>query len=122
MEISKTQIEKRMKKKTNPQLVKTIFALKKVQPEFAKIMSTSTRRTLKLNVEELDKACKDGDKVIVPGKILGGGLIVKKLKVVAFSASAEAEEKIKKAKGEFISILEEMKKNPKLNDLKLLKK
>lgn len=119
--VSKTKIDKRMKKKTNPQLVKTILALKKTNPEYAKVLAYPRRKMLTVNVELLDKACKDGDKIIVPGKILGSGALTKKLKVVGFSITSEAQEKITKAKGEFVEILEEIKKNPKLNDLKLLK-
>jgi large subunit ribosomal protein L18e len=120
IETSKTQIEKRMKKKTNTQLVKTILAVKKINTKYAKMLAYPRRKMITVNVELLEKACKDGEKVLVPGKILGSGALTKKLKVVAFSASGEAQEKIKKAKGDFVEILEEIKKNQKLNDLKVL--
>ena len=44
----------------------------------------------------------------------------KKLKIVAWSASEKAIEKMKAAKTEFVELTEEMKKNPQLKDLKLL--
>lgn len=109
-----------MRKKSNPVLAETILKLKKINPQMAQMMTLPRRKMIHINVEQLSRACKDGDKILVPGKILGSGSLDKKLKVVAFSASEEAMEKIKKAKGEFVEILDEVKKNPKLNELKMV--
>lgn len=119
--ISGTKIDRRLEGKTNSILVSTIIALKKINPEYAKLAALPRRKMIIVNVEQLEKVCKDGDKIIVPGKILGNGMLSKKLRIVALSASEDAREKIKKAKGEFITIEEELKNNKKLNDLKLLK-
>ena len=43
-----------------------------------------------------------------------------KIKVIAWSFSKSAEEKIKKMKGEAILIKDEIKKNPKLTGVKLI--
>jgi len=107
--ISKSKIEKRLRKKSNPILVETIIKLKKVNPILAKLIATPKKRQAKINLEELDKKVKDGDKIIFPGKILGSGKIEKKIKIVALSASADAVEKLKKAKCEFSTIYDSIK-------------
>jgi len=58
---------------------------------------------------------------LVVGKVLSSGNLDKKKKIVAWGASEKAIEKIKKAGGEFIKIIDEIKKNPKLNGLELMK-
>ena len=54
--MSKTQISKRVKRKTNPELVETIeLAKKNNQLELAKKLSGPTRLQSKVNVEHLNK-------------------------------------------------------------------
>lgn len=118
-EISKSKIENRIRKKTNPILVKTLISLKKTNPEVAKVLAFPRRQMVKFNLEFLEQNCKDGERILVPGKVLGDGELTKKIKVVAFSFSQSAREKMKKAKIEFSELSEE---NPKeLNSLKLIK-
>ena len=119
-EISKTRISKRMKKKTNSELVETIMLAKKHNLELAKLLSIPTRRRIKKNLEEIDKEAKENETIIVPGKVLGQGNINKKIRVVALSFSENAEEKLKKAKCETRTLSEELKKSKKLEG-KILK-
>jgi large subunit ribosomal protein L18e len=118
--ISKTRIEKRLRKKTNRELVGTIIKLKKTNVAIAKILATPRKKWIKLNLETIEKKTKEGDKILVPGKVLSSGNLTKKLKIVAWAASEKAIEKMKAAKTEFVLMPEEMKKNPQLKDLKLL--
>jgi large subunit ribosomal protein L18e len=119
--ISKTRIEHRLQGKTNTELVRLVIELKKISPEVAKLLAMPRRKRITKNLEEIDKECKDGEKILVPGKVLGSGNLTKKIKIVALSVSKDAEEKIKKAKSEFVSIAEEIKKNQKLNELRILR-
>lgn len=118
--ISKTRIEKRMQKKTNPILVETIIALKKVNPMVAKIIAGPRRKMVTLNLEQIAGIAKT-DKILIPGKVLGLGELNKKMKIVAVSASKEAREKMKKAKIEFVELTEELKTNKQLKDLEIVK-
>jgi len=113
---SKTKIEKQTKRKANPELVKTIRLLKKQKAwfEIASILSGSRRNKTSIN---LDRIKED---VIVAGKVLSQGEI-EKHKVVAFSFSEKAKEKIIKAGGKALTILEELKLNPEMKGLKILK-
>ncbi len=118
--ISKTQIDKRMRKKTNEYLVETIKTLKRTNVEVAKILAMPKKKNTILNLEEIDKQVKIGDKVLVPGKVLSSGDLTKKIKLVAWSISEKAEEKLKTSKSEFVLLSEEIKKNPELKDFKLI--
>ena len=103
-----------MKKKTNSKLVETIYLAKKYAQEVASLLSAPTRRQIKKNLEEIDKEAKENETIIVPGKVLGEGNISKKIKVIAFSFSKSAEEKLKKAGCKIMRIKEELEKNKKL--------
>ena len=107
--ISKTQISKRLKRKTNPELVKTIELAKKNNLlDLAKKLSSSTRLQTRINLEDLNKLKED--KIIVVGKVLSKGEIEKKKEIAALSFSESAENKLKKA-GIKIMLINEAIKN-----------
>jgi len=121
--ISKTKINKRMKRKTNPKIVDTLFFLKKQKNwiEVAKIISSSTRKYSALNLDEIDKQTSEGDTVVVPGKVLGVGKLTKKIRIAALGFSDSALTKIKEKKSEAVSILEEANKNPQAKGIKIIR-
>jgi large subunit ribosomal protein L18e len=120
---SKTLIEKQLQKKNNPILVETLIAAKKNKKwnEITSILCSPRRKRTNLNIEEINKFSKAGEIVVVPGKVLSGGEIDKKIKVVAFNFSEKAKEKLLSAKCEISSILDEIKKNPEAKGLRILK-
>jgi len=118
---NKNKIEKKIKKKTNPFLVKTLIHLKKKNPKIAKELGRPKRSQIKFNLRELNEKCKDGEKILIPGILLGAGELEKKVKIVCWSFSKSAEEKAKKSKSEIVTIVEEIKKNPELKELKMIK-
>ena len=120
---SKTKIEKQMQKKNNPELVKTIISAKK-HPEWlkiAEILSMPRRKRTNINLEEINNQVKQGEKIIIPGKVLSQGDIDKKIKVIALNFSDKAKEKLLNAKCEISTIPEEIKKNPQAKDIRVLK-
>ena len=120
---SKTLIEKQLNRKTNVELVKTIIVAKKNDnwKEIGEILSGPRRNLKNINLEEIDKKSKEGEIIIIPGKVLSQGKINKKLKVVALGFSERAKEKLLKTKNEVSNIIEEIKKNPKAKGIKILK-
>ncbi|MCR4285175.1 MAG: uL15 family ribosomal protein [archaeon] len=118
MEISKTKIEKRTRYKMDETLIKTIIKLKKTNPVVAKELARPKRRWPSINLREIDMVKGD---VLVVGKVLGAGELENSKKIVAWSVSENALEKILSAKGTFTTIKEEIKKNPKLNGLDILR-
>ncbi len=120
MKISKTQISKRIKRKTNPELVETIELAKKNNLlDLAKKLSGPTRKQVKINLENLNKSKES--KFLVVGKVLSKGEINKKIKVAALGFSEQAKEKLKKADCKMLTIKQAIEKNPKLDDVKILK-
>jgi large subunit ribosomal protein L18e len=118
IKISKTKIEKRMSQKMDSSLVETIIRLKKTNPVVAKELARPKRRWPTINLKDVDMIKGD---VLVAGKILSAGDLSGAKKIVAWTASEKALDKIKNANGTFISIIDEMKKNPKLNGLDILR-
>lgn len=118
--ISKTKISKRTKKKTNPELVKTIMLAKKNNYlELAKVLSKPSRHQKKINLTEING--ENEKSVIIPGKVLGSGEIDKKISIYALSFSKQALEKLKKSGCEACTILNAIEKNHELNGIKTLK-
>jgi len=118
--ISKTQIERRLRNKTNLILVNTIIQLKKTNPQIAKLLASPRKKQDKINLNELNRRVKENEHVLFIGKVLGDGNIEKKIKIVASSFSESAKEKLRKGKSEILNIEQEMNKNPKLSGLKLI--
>ena len=116
--INKTKIEKRMKQKMDSSLVETIIKLKKTNPVVAKELARPKRRWPAVNLKDVDMIKGD---VLVAGKILSAGELSGAKKIVAWSASEKALEKIKNAKGTFVTVVDEMKKNPELNGYDILR-
>jgi len=120
---TKILIEKQLQKKTNKELVETIIAAKKNKAWFnvAEIISGSRRKRININLEEINEQAKDGEVIVIPGKVLSLGEVNKKIKIIALDFSEKAKEKLLKSKNEVSSILEEIKKNPEAKDVKILK-
>jgi len=120
----KTKIEKKLRRKTNPELVETIIACKKNPAwlDVAHLVSMPARKQVALNLRDINAQAKDSQIVIVPGKVLSSGNLDKKIKIAAFSFSSSALTKLKKSKTEYLTILEEVKKNPDAKDINILTK
>jgi large subunit ribosomal protein L18e len=120
---SKTKIDEQLGKKTNPELVATILEAKKKKNwlEIAGLISSPRANMSMISIDRLDKEAKDGETIIVPGKVLSQGELNKKIKVVALGFSEMARKKIATAKGETSNILEEIKRNPDAKGMRILK-
>lgn len=116
--ISKHKIENRMVQKRDQNLVETIIQLKKTNPEVAKELARPKRRWPAINLKEIEMIKGD---VLVAGKVLSAGDLDSPKKIVAWSASEKAIEKIKNSKGTFVTISEEIKKNPELKGYDILR-
>jgi len=113
---------------TNPLLISLVQELKKKSMEekvgiwkrVAEDLEKPTRQRRIVNLYSIDKHTKDGEFVVVPGKVLGTGEISKKVNVAAFSFSQSALDKISKFGGKALSIQELMKQNGKGKDVRVL--
>ena len=113
---SKTKIRKQTEKKINPEVVETIKLCNKSKEwkEIAAILSGSRKNYANINLNQIKKD------VVVPGKVLSSGESGKH-KVVALAFSEKAKEKIEKAGGKALTILDELKLNKTRKGLEILK-
>ncbi len=107
---------------TNPIKRKVIADLKKgkngIWKKIAEILEKPRRKEINVNLWKINKFTKEGDTIIVPGKVLGNGELGHKVNVAAFAFSKTANEKL----GNNVSCLYDlMKKNPKGTGIKILK-
>ncbi|MDP3881822.1 MAG: 50S ribosomal protein L18e [Nanoarchaeota archaeon] len=121
--LSKTKIKKDLKKKTNPELVNIIDLARKQKAwlPLAKILAGPTKNYADYNLKDLNEKVSAGDTALIPGKILSGGDLDKKVKLCALSFSKSAADKLKKAKIEFCTISDEIKNNPDAKGIKIIK-
>ena len=73
-----------------------------------------------VNIGRLERYCKEGETVVVPGKLLGGGRLTKKLVVASLEASESAKKKVEMAGGKWMSLGELIKKNPEGRNIRLV--
>ncbi|MEM2110991.1 MAG: 50S ribosomal protein L18e [Candidatus Bathyarchaeia archaeon] len=119
---------KRQAESTNPDLISLIHLLKKTSREneaaiwrdVAEYLSRPKRRRIAINISRINRYTKKNDEVVVPGKVLGAGLIDHPVKIAAFDFSEQARSKILEAKGKCLSITELVKSNPKGSNVKIL--
>jgi large subunit ribosomal protein L18e len=113
--------------KTNPILLETIAALKKVSREndapiwrdIAKRLERSRKNWSEVNVSKLI-LLNEGETAVIAGKLLGAGLIDKAVKVAVFSCSDSAAQKITGAGGEVMTIPELAEQNPKGTNVRIM--
>ena len=119
---SKTKIEKQLQRKKDPKVIETIIAAKKEEnwKEVAGILSSSRKNKININLDKINKNAKQGEKILIPGKVLSMGDIDKKINVIALGFSEKAREKLLKAKCEVSIILHEIKKNPGAKGIRIL--
>lgn len=79
-----------------------------------------TRSRREVNLYKIATNAKEGEVVIVPGKVLSNGAILTPVKVAALNFSGDAKDKILSAKGQVLSIQELMKSNPEGKKVRIL--
>jgi len=109
--------------KTNPHLIKLIRDLKKLANKekvklwkrIADELEKSTRRKREVNLRRINRATKENETIIVPGKVLSIGEINHKVNVAAFQFSQQAKTKVNA-----MTIEELMKQNPKAKGVRII--
>ncbi len=123
-----SKVERLTKRKTNPNLVKLIELLFKASAEnrakiwkdVAERLARPKRLYSEVNVSKIERYAKEGETVLVPGKVLGGGNITKAVTVVALSFSESAKKKIESAGGRCLTIPELIELNPKGSGVRIM--
>lgn len=120
--IVKTRIKQRVQRKSNPTLVSALRTAMKNKNWLmvAHRLSGPTRKYVSVNLEEIDAQAKEGDTIVVVGKVLGVGAVTKKMRVCALGFSATARDKLARSKSEIVSLIEEIEKNPKADGVRVI--
>jgi len=113
---------------TNVELRMLIRFLRKAGKEFnapiwkrvAEMLEKPTRQRVEVNLHKINRYANEGDYVVVPGKVLGSGVLTKKVVVAAWRFSKAAREKILAVGGEAITIPELVRRNKKGSGVKVL--
>lgn len=86
----------------------------------AEDLQKPSRQRRIVNVYKIDKFAREGEIVVVPGKVLSAGELNKKVNVAAFDFSAEARRKVIEAKGKALSLKELFEQNPEGRNVRIL--
>ena len=113
----------------NPQLKELITEMEKMARQHhapiwrkvAELLGRSKRSRVIVNVAELMRNTTEGEKILIPGKVLGAGTAHHGLTVAAFRFSPQAKQKLEKADCRCISILDVLKENPSGTGIRLLR-
>lgn len=120
--ISRTKIEKKLKRKKNPELANLIITLKKQKKPIwlatANLLASPKRKAVAVNIAKIDASTKENDTVVIPGKILAEGSLSHSVTIAAFSVSQAAREKLKNAK--LLTIEHLLKTNPEGKGIRLI--
>lgn len=79
----------------------------------AEMIGRPARQRPEVNIGKIERHTSAGDIVIVPGKLLGSGIITHKVTVAALNASSTARSAIVEAGGSVVSIDELLAQAPK---------
>ena len=83
-------------------------------------LKKSTRQKKVVNMYKIDKYARDGETILVPGKVLSVGDLSKKVDVAAVNFSEEARKKIENAQGKVFTIKELFQQNPEGKKVRIL--
>jgi len=113
---------------SNPNLRNLIAELKRKSIEessglwkrIATDLEMPARNRRAVNLSRINRFTKDNDIIVVPGKVLGSGVIGHKVTVAAFAFSDSAVEKLRKQNCDVLSIKDLMAKKPKASDIRII--
>jgi large subunit ribosomal protein L18e len=116
-------------KKTNPRLSKLIFDLKAQSRDqnvafwrdIAERFEKPARHYAAVNISKINRYTKENEIILVPGKVLGTGVLDHSVTVAALNFSLVAEELINGADGKCMTIEQLMKTNPAGKGVRIIK-
>jgi large subunit ribosomal protein L18e len=114
--------------KTNPRLQDLIAELKSVArdtdagiwQDVADRLEKPRRTHAEVNLGRIERYATEDETVIVPGKVLGSGVLTKEVTVAAVDFSGSAETKIEQV-GNAIHLEEALSNNPEGSDVRVIR-
>jgi large subunit ribosomal protein L18e len=122
-------MSKCVSQKTNPRMSGLISLLKNTSREnesriwrdIADRLEGPARNYAEVNLSKINRYAANGETIIVPGKVLGSGVLDLEVTIAALNFSASAYEKIRKANGQCMSIEELVSANPSGSRVRVLR-
>jgi large subunit ribosomal protein L18e len=115
--------------KTNPRLNNLIALLKEaartneasIWRDIAMRLEAPSRNYAEVNVGKINRYAKKGETIIVPGKVLGTGMLNQPVQIAALNFSKSAVGKIQDAQGACMTIEELLSSNPQGSRIRILR-
>ena len=89
--------------------------------EASSLLSGPSSIRVEVNLGRISRIAGDGEAIFVPGKVLGTGVMGRKVTVGAFAFSEGAKSRIEASGGSALTIGEFLKKYPKGSGVRLVK-
>jgi len=113
---------------SNPNTRALINSLKKTSTKHdvgiwsrvAELVSRPARKRPIVNIGKINRHTEEGDTVVIPGKVLGSGVLRHKVTIAALNTSKSAVSLILGAGASLITIQELLEKNPNGSDIIVL--
>ncbi|ACM57399.1 50S ribosomal protein L18e [Halorubrum lacusprofundi] len=117
-----------MSSKTNPKLQNLIADLKSVSrdsganvwQDIAARLEKPRRTHAEVNLGRIERYAQEDETVVVPGKVLGSGVLEKNVTVAAVDFSGTARTKIDQA-GEAVSLEQFVEQNPEESNVRVIR-
>jgi len=122
----KTQTK--ISRKTNPRIPNLIVVLKEktrennapIWRDIARRLEKPGRNYAEVNLSSINRHADENEVVIVPGKVLGAGMLGHAVTVAALNFSVTAREKIAEVGGRCLTIEQMMDENPNGSGIRIL--
>ncbi|AKB19173.1 MULTISPECIES: 50S ribosomal protein L18e [unclassified Methanosarcina] len=119
----------KLTRKTNPRIVSLILTLKDganvdsapIWKDIAKRLEAPSRNYAAVNISKINRHTNEGDVLLIPGKVLGAGLLDHPVTVAALTFSESAVERITEVGGKCLSLEEIMEANPKGSGIRIFR-
>ncbi len=116
-------------RKTNPRIISLILTLKEranensapIWRDIAKRLEMPSRNYAAVNISKINRHTANDDVLLIPGKVLGAGLLDHPVTVAALTFSDSAVDKITEAGGKCLSLEEIMEANPKGSGIRIFR-
>jgi len=123
-----SRLRKLQRRKSNPNLSALIDKLLEegarnraaIWKDVAERLAKPRRLYAEVNLSKIQRYAREGETILVPGKVLGSGEIDKKVAVAALSFSEKAKSKIEASGGKCLTILELLRENPKGSNVRII--
>lgn len=119
----------KLTRKTNPRIVSLILTLKErantntapIWKDIARRLEMPSRNYAAVNISKINRHTAEDDVLLIPGKVLGAGLLDHPVTVAALTFSDSAVDKITEAGGKCLSLEEVMEANPKGSGIRIFR-